>query len=239
MAEAQHNLRSKRLSHEQSDALLREYRRLADEHGAQSPAAIHVRNRIIEANAGLCFAVWRRGFQRKIDHAEVLGIGCQGLIDAIERFDCSRGFHFSTYAMWWVRHAFSRTHANEAGLVRVPVHVRGKTRAKQECVEAAQAAARMGSLDARMYGDDDPATLKDRLADEAPSALERLADIQECEALRGALANLSESQRAVLDLRATGATLKDVEARLGVSRDRALQLHGQALGTLRRALEAA
>lgn len=221
----------------ETQALLTEYRRLADEHGARAPETIAVRNRIVEGNLGLAFDVWRKGFSRRVPHEDVLGIGAQGLMKAIERFDCTRGLRFSTYATHWIRHALGRTYQNEATIVRIPVHAQDRKKAGQ-CRTAADAARRMCSLDATL----DPDT-RETFAGmtEDPGALAAFDELEQEQAggeVAAAVGALPEPHRTALQLHAEGATLREVAQQLGVSRERARQLHAQAVGRVRRALAA-
>jgi DNA-directed RNA polymerase sigma subunit (sigma70/sigma32) len=139
----------KALAPAETQTLLAEYAALRAQHGSQSPEVVAVRNRIVEGNLGLAFDIWRKGYSQRVPYEDVLGIGAQGLMKAIERFDCSRGLRFSTYAVHWIRHALGRTYQNEATIVRVPVHAQGSKKAGQ-CRTAADAARRMCSLDATL-----------------------------------------------------------------------------------------
>lgn len=230
-------MRSPALDHEQTQALLRAYAALAAEYGAESPKAIEARNRLVEGNIGLVFAVWGRSFRRRILHDDALGIGTQGLVKAIERFDVTRGLRFSTYATWWIRAALGRTAANEGHLVRIPVHAqqRGKT---STCADAAAAARRTCSLDMQV-GEDGRETFGDITSD--PEALEAFKSIEgenEARAVRAALATLPQLERDLLTAQAEGATAREMMLRFDVSRERLGQALGQAAGRMRRALAA-
>ena len=61
--------------------------------------------------------------RRGIDMSDLIPEGAIGLVRAVDRFDASKGFKFSTYAYWWVRQAVSRTVTQHARVVRLPVHV--------------------------------------------------------------------------------------------------------------------
>jgi Sigma-70 region 2 len=58
-----------------------------------------------------------------LDKVVALSTACMGLLIAIDRFEPSRGYKFSTYAVWWIRHRVSRTRQDDARPLRVPVHV--------------------------------------------------------------------------------------------------------------------
>jgi RNA polymerase primary sigma factor len=67
-------------------------------------------------------AMTHRYKQRVLPLADMIQEGNLGLMRAVERFDHRRGFRFSTYASWWIRHSLNRALSDKARLVRVPVH---------------------------------------------------------------------------------------------------------------------
>ena len=237
-------MRPKALSQAENQALLREHAALVAEHGAESPAAIAVRNAIVEGNVGLVFAVWGRSFRHRVEHDDALGIGAQGLVKAIERFDITRGLAFSTYASHWIRHFFSRTVANEGLLVRVPVHAQQAPRpkSKTDIAEAAEAARRVHSLDVSPAGGRDGQsreTFGDLTADPgALAAFETIDADDQAHALQTALATLPPAEREVLQARAEGESTLVIAQRLGLTREQVTRLAGLGAGRMRRALAA-
>jgi RNA polymerase primary sigma factor len=81
------------------------------------------RNRFACANLRLVIAIARRGPRGDMCLEDRVQEGNLGLLTAIDRFDPTRGFRFSTYAAWWIRHAISRALTERARLVRVPSHL--------------------------------------------------------------------------------------------------------------------
>jgi RNA polymerase primary sigma factor len=233
-----YRVRARPLTGEQSLASLLKYAALAAQHGVQSTQALAVRNRIVEGNLGLVFVVWKAHGRRLIPLDDVLGIGAQGLIKAVERFDHTRGYRFSTYAAWWIRHALGRTGQNEAFTIRVPVHVQNPTTsAKAECRDAAVAARRLRSLDTPV-SEDSGDTFGSLLHDDAQTAFDAIHNEQQATALTRAMAALPARLRAVVEQRSEGRTLAELAADMGASREQVRQLEAEALGQLRRALAA-
>lgn len=89
-------------------------------------AAAHVRkltNDFAKANLRLVVSLARRLSHGRLPLQDLIQEGNIGLLKAIERFDHRRGFRFSTYASWWIRHSISRAIYNKGRQVRLPVHV--------------------------------------------------------------------------------------------------------------------
>jgi RNA polymerase primary sigma factor len=80
------------------------------------------KHKFIQANLRLVVAIARRYDRGQMPLIDLIQEGNLGLIKAVERFDYRRGFRFSTYASWWIRHAIGRALADKGNAVRVPVH---------------------------------------------------------------------------------------------------------------------
>jgi RNA polymerase primary sigma factor len=81
------------------------------------------KDRFVAANLRLVVSMARRYARaERMPLADLIQEGNLGLIKAVERFDYRRGFRFSTYASWWIRHALTRGLADKSRLVRLPVH---------------------------------------------------------------------------------------------------------------------
>jgi RNA polymerase primary sigma factor len=86
-------------------------------------AAASARNDFVKANLRLVVSIARRFNHGRMALADLIQEGNLGLIKAVERYDYRRGFRFSTYASWWIRHAISRALADKGREVRLPVHM--------------------------------------------------------------------------------------------------------------------
>jgi RNA polymerase primary sigma factor len=186
------------------------------------------KNDFVKANLRLVVAIARRFNHGRMALPDLIQEGNLGLIKAVDRYDYRRGFRFSTYASWWIRHAINRALADKGREVRLPVHMLDAYQKIAKAERELQArnnrpptteeiAAATGielekleemhthlrdapvSLDRRISGEDDR-TLGDVLAppDDAPEISDQMIDDETRRAMLSLLADLKPIEADVL-----------------------------------------
>lgn len=184
---------------------------------------------LAQSNLRLVVSIAKRHRGRGLHFLDLINEGNMGLMKAIEKFDHRRGYKFSTYATWWIRQAITRAIADQAKLIRVPVHMNdtinrlkrtikeltqqlGREPTVQELakkmelteekvIEIKRIAQDPISMDAKI-GDEDDSSLSDFVQDDnspTPSQSSKAKHLDD--ALNQVLESLSEKEAMVLKLR--------------------------------------